>query len=234
MTYAEAATTPTENTTRGTVLALVIIPLGVVAWVAIWNLGYVAGIVGYGIAVGALFLYRFGSGGFVSRGGAVRVLLVTLATVLIALFASVVSDVVNVIASASGMSAIETFTHESFWPTFQALVADEGVIAGYAPQFAIGLGLALLGSFSTLRNAFRQAAPAAQVPTQPVYPAAGYPAEGATAYPDTTYPNTVYPNTVYPSTVYPETAGPGVNGLPQYGEVAPPAAPIDPAEPKKD
>ena len=141
MSYANAAAAPVENATRGTLVSLLIVPIGVVVWVLIWNLGFVAGIVGFGIAVGALFLYRFGSGGIVSRGGAVRVVLVTLATVLLAMFASVVSDVVLALSEISGTSVIETFTHEAFWPSFQQIVATPEVSAEYAKSFAIGLGL---------------------------------------------------------------------------------------------
>jgi len=219
MSYASAETAPVENKGRGTLLSLLIIPLGVVVWVLVWNLGFVAGIVGFGIAVGALFLYRFGSGGVVSRGGAVRVALITLVTVLIALFACVVSDVVSFLSEEVGLSAIETLTHEAFWPEFQRIIAIPEVSAEYAKQFAIGLGLALVGSFSTLRGAFSQSVPAVEVPTQPVFQAPGQEAT---------------PSTDYPNTVYPTTTGPGVNGtdgVPQYGEVAPPA---EPTEPKKD
>jgi len=224
MSYAEASTTPHENVARGTLFSLLVIPLGIVAWVAIWNLGWIAGIVAYAIAVGALFFYRFGSGGIVSRTGAVRILLVTLATVLLALFATVVSDAVIDLSQQSGASVLETFTAPEFWPIFQAGIADAEVISYYAPQLAIGLGLALLGCFSTLRGVFREAgaAPAAE-PVQPLFPAAGD-SDAAT---------------VYPNTVYPTTSGPGVNGtpgLPQYGELAPPAAPATdgPTEPHKD
>lgn len=223
MSYASAETQPVENTTRGTLLSLAIIPLGVIAWVLIWNLGFVAGIVGFGIAIGALFLYRFGSGGIVSRGGAVRVALVTLLTVLIAMFATLVSDVVNALSEISGISAIETITHEAFWPSFQEIVTAPEVSGEYAKSFAIGLGLALLGSFSTLRGAFTQPAPTALPATEQYFSPAG------------TEPNAP----AYGNTVYPTTSGPGVNeptGFPQYGEQVPPATPaVDgPTEPQKD
>ncbi len=69
---------------RGTLLALLIIPAGIIAWVVLWQFGLIASIVALGIAIGALWLYRIGSGGRISRTGAIRVTIITVVTLLLA------------------------------------------------------------------------------------------------------------------------------------------------------
>jgi hypothetical protein len=89
---ATAAVLPPENRLRGTLLALLIIPAGIIVWVIVWAIGFVAAIVGIGIAVGALALYRFGSGGRVSYNGAVRVSVIILVTLVLSFIAGIISD----------------------------------------------------------------------------------------------------------------------------------------------
>ena len=206
MTEAFTHSAPREDTARGTLFALAVIPLGIVVWVAIWNLGWIAGIVAYGVAVGALLLYRLGSGGFVSRAGAVRVLLISVATIVLSLIAMVVSDAVNEVSAETGDSVIATFVDPDFWTIFQLNVFEPNVVSYYAPQVAIGLGIGLFGSFSTLRGAFREtAAPEAVDPIEPLFPPAAQasPAD-VTPATDTT------------------SAAPQPPVAPKYGELAPP------------
>ena len=83
---------PPENRTRGTLLALLIIPAGIIVWAIIWSIGFIAGIVGIGVAIGALALYRFGSGGRISLNGAVRVSVIVVITLVLAFFAGIIAD----------------------------------------------------------------------------------------------------------------------------------------------
>ena len=83
---------PPENRLRGTLLALLIIPAGIIVWVIVWAIGFIAGIVGIGVALGALALYRLGSGGRISLNGALRVSIITLVTLALAFLAGIVSD----------------------------------------------------------------------------------------------------------------------------------------------
>jgi hypothetical protein len=89
---APAAVLPPENRVRGTLLALLIIPAGILVWVVVWAIGFIAGIVGIGVALGALALYRWGSRGRISVPGAVAVSVITLVTLVLAFFAGIVSD----------------------------------------------------------------------------------------------------------------------------------------------
>ncbi len=87
---------PPENVTRGLLFALIALPLGVILFVIIWNLGYVASIVGFAIAFAAFFLYKKGSGGRISIRGALLVGGVTLVTLAIAFIIAETMDLASV------------------------------------------------------------------------------------------------------------------------------------------
>ena len=90
-TPAEPAVLPAENVLKGTLFALLIIPAGVFAWGLVAAFGYISWIVGAGIVFGALALYRYGSGGRISYGGAARVSVVMLITLGLSFIAGFVT-----------------------------------------------------------------------------------------------------------------------------------------------
>jgi hypothetical protein len=90
-TPAEPAVLPAENLLRGTLFSLLIIPAGVLAWGLVAAFGYISWIVGAGIVFGALALYRYGSGGRISFGGAARVSVVMLITLALSFIAGFVT-----------------------------------------------------------------------------------------------------------------------------------------------
>ncbi|MES1169149.1 MAG: hypothetical protein ABUL47_00505, partial [Leifsonia sp.] len=69
----EPMSLPSENLQRGVIFALIALPAGVIAWDLLWSFGFIASIVSFGIAYLAARLYRFGSGGRISRSGAIAV-----------------------------------------------------------------------------------------------------------------------------------------------------------------
>src|SRR3954466_11455210 len=102
--------TPIEDVNRGTVVALLALPIGVIVWVLIWTLGIIASIVTLGVAYAAMFLYRLGSGGAMGRGGAVRVTLITLVTLAVAIFAGLVADVAVGIGRVTNVGPIDALS----------------------------------------------------------------------------------------------------------------------------
>lgn len=68
---------PPENVRRGTLYALPALPIGVVAWLLLWSVGFIASVLALGISLGAFFLYRSGSGGGIGRFGASVVTAIT-------------------------------------------------------------------------------------------------------------------------------------------------------------
>ena len=170
MTFEPAERQQAENIARGTFFALVALPAGVIVWVILWNLGIIASIVGFGVAYAAMFLYRFGSGGALSRTGAVRIALVTIGTLVVAFFAGVVSDVLGVWTTETGNDAMSSLVSPEFWTAFQQVIGLDGVAAGYLPDFGLALLFGAVGCFGLLRRAFRSSKAEAKV--APVYRAA--------------------------------------------------------------
>ena len=155
-----------ENIQRGTIFALLAVPAGVILFVILWNLGFVASIVGFAVAWGASKLYRIGAGGVIGRAGAIRIAVITIVTLLLALFAGIVSDFANASPDGSGLVAVTT---PEFWTSFWAYFPD--LIGFYGTQILIALAFGVFGCFSILRGAFVASRPQqAQSPMQPLFP----------------------------------------------------------------
>jgi hypothetical protein len=145
---------PSENVPRGTLMALLIIPAGIIAWVVLWQFGLIASIVALGIAIGALWLYRLGSGGRISRMGAIRVTIITVAALLLAFLAGLVADVLPLYASQRNLNFVSALTSGEFWEFFNHALSNN--FGDVAVQLGIALVFGALGCFSVLRTAFVQ------------------------------------------------------------------------------
>ncbi|WP_168186147.1 septum formation family protein [Agromyces badenianii] len=74
---------------RGLALSLLVVPAATAAWVFLWQYGVISSIVAVLASVGALWLFRLGSAGPVSRRGAIAVTVVATLTVPIGIAAAV-------------------------------------------------------------------------------------------------------------------------------------------------
>lgn len=167
---APAAPLPPENVLRGFLVSLIVLPVGVVLWLIIWNLGYIASIVALGVAFGAYWLYKKGSGGRISLRGAIIVAIVSVVTIVLAFFIGVLSDIAGGIAAAVGLSWGEVVMTPGFLGyAFELLAAPEnaGALASDGAMAAI---FGALGCAGVLFTAFREAK-AQGDPTQPAPPA---------------------------------------------------------------
>jgi hypothetical protein len=140
-----------ENVPRGTILALLILPVGIAVWLLIWSFGFIASIVAFLIALGGMFLYRLGAGRM-SVAGAVRVAMITVVTLLIALVAGFAADVAFVFASEFGIPPLDALALPGFWPITFEYMFGEGLMSTLA-----ALGFGALGCFSVLRAGFAEA-----------------------------------------------------------------------------
>ncbi len=162
MTVNNAGSSPSaENVGRGTIVALLVVPLGVIAWVIIWNFGIIASIISFGISWGAVKLYRLGSGGLVSRAGAIRIIIITFATVLLAIFSGIVSEVAIALGQANGISAFDALGSSRFWDTLSQALNEPTVLQSLVPSILMAIAFSVLGCYSTLRNTLRASASAA-------------------------------------------------------------------------
>lgn len=146
---------PPENVQRGVILSLVAVPAGVVAWTLLWEVGVIASIVGYGVAFLAFVLYRVGSGGRVTRPGAIAITVVTIGTLLLSFFVGLVVDFLGQFTKVAQLSWIDALGQPRFWDLFGGFVSDN--MGHVAVSFLLALVFGALGCFSTLRRVFRQA-----------------------------------------------------------------------------
>lgn len=158
---------PTEDVGRGTLLALLAVPAGIIVWVLVWSIGFIVSIISFGVAYLAVFLYRLGSGGTISRPGAIRVTIITLATVVLSIIAGIVSDVAISIGRIAKISPFEALLMPQFGEVFGTYIGDPAVIGGLAPSILIAIAFGVLGCFGILRGAFRATAPEQPVAQQP-------------------------------------------------------------------
>jgi hypothetical protein len=138
-----------ENVVSGALLALLALPLGVIVLALLSSIGFVASIVGFLVAFAAVWLYRRGSGGVISRVGAWVVTGVVLLTLLVGIWVSLV------VSAAGGLGSLGVLSDARFWPLFNEhfgeLVGESGLF------ILLVLAFGVLGSFRVLRRAFATA-----------------------------------------------------------------------------
>lgn len=166
------AVVPTGNLGRGTLFALATIPVGVVAWVLLWGMGFIASIVAALVAFLAVRLYVLGAGRL-SRPGALVVLAVTVVTLALAFVGGIAWDAATAVGEESGTGTWGLLVDPEFWSWFWAILPD--ALPEYGTDIAWAAGFGALGSFTTLRGAFagsQEPAPTAPDADEPATPGA--------------------------------------------------------------
>lgn len=163
-TYPESATSQTATTTgpapvppgmmaRGLALSLLVIPLGAVAWVILWKMGFIASIVSFGIAAGAVALYRAGSGHPVNRTAFWALMAVIVAAVTVSFFSGLAADIATFLQLDPGTAA----TSEEFWDTYWLNVTNNSRMwETHSTDIAMTLLFTALGCFSVIRRLARE------------------------------------------------------------------------------
>jgi len=154
--------TPEQNVVRGGLLALLVIPVGVIIFSLLSSIGFVASITGFVIAFGAVWLYRKGAGGIVTRAGAWVVTAIVIVTLLISFYVSMVVEFATAVAKSGTdngltITAWDVFNKAQFWPTFNENFGE--IFNSNALFFVLALAFGILGAFRTLRGAFLTSVP---------------------------------------------------------------------------
>jgi hypothetical protein len=138
-----------ENVIGGAILALLAIPVGVIALTLLWSIGFIASIVGFLVAFSAFWLYRRGSGGAISRVGAWTITAIVIFTLAFGLWVAMVVDY------AHGIGELGNIGSPDFWPQFNHDFPDNvnTNVLSIVLVFAFGA----LGSFRILGRAFATA-----------------------------------------------------------------------------
>jgi hypothetical protein len=159
---------PPEDLVRGLLLSLLAVPAGILVFVLIWNLGFIASIVGFGVAFAAFFLYRLGSGGRVSTRGAIVIALVTIVTLVLAFVAAEVFTVAGEIARINQVPVTEVLTTPELFALVGNVLTSPEVTGALVGDAAMTLLFGAIGCFTVLRGAFREAKAAPPVAEPPL------------------------------------------------------------------
>lgn len=145
--------TQSERVGRGIALALLIIPAGVIVWTVLWNVGFIASIVTWGVAFGAVWLYRAGSKARVTRAAFWGIIAIVAVTIVLSLLAGIFTDLVAALKIPLG----DALTDDRVWGLFADNLFTNGEMwQSYLPSVLLALLFAVLGCFTTLRRASRE------------------------------------------------------------------------------
>jgi hypothetical protein len=157
---------PPENVRRGVVVALVVLPAGIVLWDLLWTFGFIASIVAFGIAWGAMRLYRIGSNGPFSRTGAIAVLVITVVTLVLAYISGFVADLMPSYMEVNGRTVVDGLVDGRFWAQVFENMGDPREV----PSLVLAIAFGALGCVRILLGAFRSTRAATAVSGDPTTP----------------------------------------------------------------
>jgi hypothetical protein len=157
---------PPENVQRGVALALIVLPAGILLWDVLWSFGFIASIVAFGIAWGAMRLYRIGSNGPFSRTGAIAVLVITVVTLVLAYISGFAVDLMPSYIEVTGRTVADGLVDGDFWAQALSHMGDSRTI----PSLVLAIAFGALGCARILVAAFRSTRPASAAPAQHTAP----------------------------------------------------------------
>ncbi|UVJ39510.1 hypothetical protein [Arthrobacter sp. CJ23] len=142
---------PAEDVGRGTLLALAVVPLGIIVWMILWKFGWITSLVTFGAAALAARFYVLGTGGVLSRKGVWIIAGVTAATAILSFVGGVWLDAVEFLG---GSPLARVFDPEPWALMGDNLMYNPDFVSGYMGDFLMALLFGALGCFFTLRRLF--------------------------------------------------------------------------------
>jgi hypothetical protein len=139
---------------RGLALALLVIPLGTALWVAIWNAGFIASIVAFGISFAAVWLYRAGSRSRVTWPAVWALIAIIVVALVVAFLAGIYSDFLV----ASSLTFSEAFTSPEIWAAYWDNIFNNPPLwSSYTTEIVMTIAFGALGCFGTVRRLLAEA-----------------------------------------------------------------------------
>ncbi|MBO1739534.1 septum formation family protein [Leifsonia sp. TF02-11] len=140
---------------RGVALSLLVVPLGVGAWLLLAQLGWMTSLIPLGVAVLACLLFRYGSGGPVSARGGVAVSIVVVGTVIVGV---IVGHTAAAVRGYSGSDAgVAVLADPGFWRSFgDGFLTSPSMRQALFWNIGIGLLFGAIGTIPTLARHLTQ------------------------------------------------------------------------------
>jgi len=152
---AQPVALPAERVGHGLLFALIVVPVGVIAWVLIWSIGVFSSLIAFGVAIAAVWLYRRGSGGRISMRGVAVIAAVVVVTLTLGFFGGLLWDAASIYAAELGGNQLDALQHSGFDNFLSAVSAllwkENGLNALLALLFGV------LGAYGSIRGAVREA-----------------------------------------------------------------------------
>lgn len=142
---------------RGLVYALLAIPLGIAAWLFLWQFGFIASVVAWGIAAGALWFYKLGSKSEVSHAAAPWLIAIILFAVFAAFVSGLVADLWKFAVNDAGEYGDQpVFWSNDFWTYVWDNITYWDFLVQYWLEFIFALVFAALGAGNVLWDLFKK------------------------------------------------------------------------------
>jgi len=143
-----------ENIGKGLLWAALAIPVSAIAWVLVWQLGFIASVVSFGMAWLMGWLYTRGAGRAPSRRAAVPLLVLVVVGVAVSFLAGLASDAASVYAETTQTDAMQAITSGDFWSFYFDNLGHADLWSGYAGDLTVSILFAAAGTFSFVRTLF--------------------------------------------------------------------------------
>ncbi len=139
---------------KGLMFALAVIPLGVLAWLFLWQYGFIASVVAWGIASGAIWLYQYGSEVEVTRTTMPWLLSIIFLGILAAFLSGIISDLWS--GYTTDLGGEQGFLSGEFWTLVWYNITYPDFISHYVPDLLISLAFAALGAGGIVYEIFKE------------------------------------------------------------------------------
>lgn len=147
-------TTSPTHPRKGLLFALAVIPLSILAWLFLWQFGFIASVVAWGAAAGAVWFYKTGSKGEVTKPVLPWLLLIILVSILAAFLSGVIADLWN--GYTTELKGTQGFWSGEFWTLVWNNITYPDFISQYIPDFLISLAFAALGAGGVVYGLLKQ------------------------------------------------------------------------------
>lgn len=144
------STAQNSDSTPGRLLSLLIIPVGILAWVLLWKAGFIASIAAFGIAYGALWLFQLGAKTQPTRSDAYFLVGVILVGVILSFLGGMVSDAWT--AWSEEFSESTSFFSGDFWSFVIDNFSSSELWGAYTTDILLSLLFVALGTGGMIKD----------------------------------------------------------------------------------